>query len=229
MRAGAVGLLARTDIDGHACAVARRSCVRRLRRCDRVLQPGIRRDRAGPASGSRARPGECTRPTRTPDRLPPARARDRRLACRKHRRGLRVRAGRSDVRHLGGGRELDAVPAAATARSGASIAAGDTRGVRVRPRPRLALGDARLGRVRVSGIHGPDRSPAAIRCQERSRRERLRPGSGVRRRWPGRNPQCHHLRRPRTATAQHHLHVPRLDRWPRCRSPATGSRRRAGN
>ena len=132
---------------------------------------------------SRPRAGERARPARAADRVPAGRAGARRLARRRAsapaRRSRSTRPRSSSRRRPIGSmryRRPDGAHSAGVDR------ARDPGGLRVRPRTRLAVGDARVGGVRLPRVHGPGRGPAAVRGQERSRRERLRARPGVRRR-----------------------------------------------
>jgi hypothetical protein len=59
---------------------------------------------------------------------------------------------------------------------------GDAGRVRVRPSPRVAVGDPRQRGRRLPPVHGPDRGARAVRGQERAARRRRRSGPRVRRR-----------------------------------------------
>ena len=151
-----------SSCSSRSTASARRSSRRPSRRSSRTSCPP--RDLAA---------GERARPVRAPDRATARRAGARRCARRRLGHGRRVRDRRRVVRRLGRRRRLHAPADARLARNTSTRRSAPCKeGFRFVRGRRLALGDAPVGRDRLSRVHRPDRGAPAVRRQERARTAR---------------------------------------------------------
>ena len=212
IRGGAVGTARRADADAARSRSGTIVALERRIRCRRRRSSTRRSTRSCPeiAAGSRTGAGERARPARAADRVPAGRARDRRLARR--RASAPARPSPSTLPRSSSRRSPSPRCARPRRRSGSrsSIVKRDPRGLRVRPRPRLALGHAVSAAFAYLAFMGPTEVllPYVVKNELGGSASDARPR--VRGRRPGRDPErlvCG----ARPATARHHVDVHLLD------------------
>ena len=143
LRGIAVGTIAVAVAGGRAAAVARRGAGAHLQRRHRLLQSGVRRDRPRAAPDREPRPGELARPVHPAGRHAARRPGARRAGDRAARSGGGVCARRRVVRRFRRRAAGDDGTRAGRRRGAQFGRGGDAGRVRVRPSPRVAVGDAR--------------------------------------------------------------------------------------
>ena len=197
----------------------------------RVLRPGVRRDRPRAA----ARPTSSRRPTRSTRSC--ARSRcgwpvRRSAACSSARSGRAPRSRWTRPRSSSRPSRCCAMrrPAAARRARGRHADRRPARGLALRARARLAVGDVRQ-RGASPTCCSWGRSRCCCRCSSRTSvgGSADRPRPRVRRRRPGLGRVRGPARPARPPAPRHHVHVRGRGRWRRSRWPATGSRAPSGS